>query len=128
MKNNKPRRRWKIAIITLHYLPNQILTEKTILNKWNESIIIISHKKGDGPDLKNYRRITLDDVIFKLLRRMLTHRFTTIFALKNKLAKSFSTCDHLITEKTFTERANEYYSLVYIAFIDCEKAFDYAEH
>lgn len=123
----------KAVVNTLYILLNKILIEKIIQNDWKESITIILHKKGDRADLKNYRPITLLNVIYKLFTKILTDRLTTKFdgyQAKEQAGfrKGYSTVDHLLTMKILIERANEYNIPLYIAFVDFEKVFDSIEH
>lgn len=123
----------KIITNTLYTLMNQIMQEKKIPDSWNESITIILHKKGDRSDLKNYRPITLLNILYKLFTKILTSRLTTKFdGYQSKeqagFRKGFSTADHLLTMKILIEKANEYHIPMFIALVDFEKAFDCVEH
>ncbi|CAG9836179.1 unnamed protein product [Diabrotica balteata] len=130
MKNNKSPGKYgittemlkyggKVVINTLHSLFNKILKEKRIPNNWKESVTIILHKKGDKADRKNYHPITLLNVLYKLLTKILTNRLTTKFDGYHRICrqskeqagfiKGFSTSDHLLSKKILTERANEYH-------------------
>jgi hypothetical protein len=102
----------KVVINNLHSVFNKILKEKRIPNNWKESVTIILHKKGDKADIKNYRPITLLNVMYKLLTKILTNRLTTKFdGYQSKeqagFRKGFSTSDHLLSMKILIERANE---------------------
>ncbi|CAG9840644.1 unnamed protein product [Diabrotica balteata] len=117
----------------LYILMNKILMTKQIPNSWNEAITLLLFKKGDKKDLKNYRPITLLNVMYKLLTKILTNRLTTKldgYQAREQAGfrKSFSTSDHLLTMKILIEKTNEYHIPLYMAFIDFEKAFDSVEH
>lgn len=113
-------------------LLNKCLLEGIIPEDWNDSTVILLHKKGDHHKLENYRPISLLPVLYKLLMKVITNR------LSDKLDEyqsetqagfrhGYGTRDHLLTMKLLTEKANEYNITLYLAFVDFEKAFDSVE-
>ena len=126
------------GLIVLTYLTNifnNILKTKQIPDSWHEAKIIILFKKGD-PDpknIKNYRPISLLSHCYKIFTRLLQTRIERTLdenqpREKAGFRKGYSTTDHLQALNQITEKSNEYNLPLCIGFIDCETAFDTAEH
>lgn len=112
---------------------NAILTTQLIPKQWQQSKIILLHKKGDKDNINNYRPISLISTIYKLFSKTVYNR--TKEALNDKqpreqagFREGFSTTDHLQTINQLIEKHNEYKKPLYLCFIDFTKAFDTVEH
>lgn len=64
----------KKIIEAFSVLFNQILEEKPIPNKWNDSLTTLLYEKGDKANLQNYHPIILLSVIYKVLNNRLTSK------------------------------------------------------
>lgn len=94
--------------------------------------MILTYKKENRPNLKNYKPISLRSQIYQLFRKILTNKLT------NKLdeyqpveqaafRKDYSTCDHLLGMKLLTRKITENLGIC-LAFVDVYKAFGSIEH
>lgn len=106
---------------------------RTVPSSWNESNIILLHKKGDIKDINNYRPISLMSHIGKVFGRVLMNRIEGQLDENQSteqagFRKGYSTTDHLHVIAQIIEKTNEYQIPLYMAFIDYEKAFDSVEH
>lgn len=61
-------------IDTLERIYNLCLRNQDIPTRWNNSIMILLHKKGDETNLENYRPISLLNHLYKILTRIIATR------------------------------------------------------
>jgi hypothetical protein len=66
----------EILYIEIHRLICSIWKKKELPQKWKESIIILTHKKGHKTDCNNYRGIFLLSTAYKILSNILLARLT----------------------------------------------------
>lgn len=100
-----------------------------IPNNWKTGMIITIPKKGDLSYCKNWRGITLLNVINKVMALLLLQRITPIIepSLRQEQAgfrPGRSCADHINTIRIITEQSQEYNSHLYMLFVDFERAFD----
>lgn len=112
---------------------NEIIRTQQIPTQWQESTIILLHKKGNHNDINNYRPISIISTLYKLFSKTLYN------AMKKSLndnqpkeqagfREGYSTSDHLQTINQLIEKHNEFKKPLYLLFIDFTKAFDTVEH
>ncbi|XP_031340877.1 uncharacterized protein LOC116168986 [Photinus pyralis] len=96
---------------------------------WKVGIIIPIHKNGDSKDCKIYRGVTQLSTAAKIYESILERKLKQ--AIEYQLEESQSgfrkgRCiqDHIFTIKQITEKALIQQKVVYLAFVDLEKAFD----
>ena len=109
---------------------NKIFSEASYPQSWGEGIIIPLFKGGNH-EPKNFRGITLNNIISKIYSKLLVTRLTKWADMHDKIIdnqfgfqKGKSTIDcifllHSIICKTLSERKK-----LYVAFLDWEKMFD----
>ena len=113
---------------------NKIFQTGIYPNAWGSGTIIPIHKGGDVENAKNYRGITLINIIAKIYSQILLNRLTE-WSIKHKtiidnqfgFQKGKSTIDciyilHSIIAKTLFSKKK-----LYCAFVDFEKCFDKLE-
>ena len=114
--------------LTMFY--NKIFKNGLFPDSWGEGIIIPIFK-GGTQEAKNYRGITLNNILSKIYSKLLVTRLTKWADKHNKLIdnqygfqKNKSTTDcifilHAIITKTLSQKKK-----LYVAFLDWEKMFD----
>jgi len=112
-------------------LYNHIFESGQYPESWGAGIIVPIHKGSNVDEAKNYRGITLINILSKIYSQLLLNRITTWSETHEKLnpnqfgfQKGKSTTDcifilHAIVSKLLNEKKK-----LYCAFIDFEKAFD----
>ncbi|CAG9828320.1 unnamed protein product, partial [Diabrotica balteata] len=66
-----------VLIAKIQKLFNLCLWNQNIPTKWNNSITVLLHKKGDIADLERYRPISLLNHLYKLYTQIITNRLET---------------------------------------------------
>ena len=111
-------------------LYNKIFEEGIFPETWGEGIIIPIFK-GGNPEAKNFRGITLNNIISKIYSKLLVTRLTNWAKKHEKIIdnqfgfqKGKSTIDcifilHALITKTLANKKK-----LYVAFLDWEKMFD----
>ena len=98
---------------------------------WKEGYIVKLPRKGDLGLCKNYRGIMLLSVPGKVFNRVLLPVDRMKTAVDNRLRneqagfrKERSSTDQIATPRIIIEQSLEWNSLLYVNFMDFEKAFD----
>ena len=91
--------------------------------------MIITFKKGNKKDFKNYRQICLLSNIYKVLTKVLTKRLEKTLDENQPqeqagFRRRYSTTHHTHVVTQLKEKGREYNTPFCIAFVDYEKAFD----
>jgi hypothetical protein len=110
-----------------------VLEKEEVPENWCESEIILLFKSGDKCDIGNYRPISLIPHLYKLFMKVMMFRIRDVLDKEQPpeqagFRSNFSMIDHIFTMNQIIEKCNEYKKIVYIAFIDYQKAFDSLEH
>ena len=108
---------------------NNILLSNTMPNSHKNAIIKLIYKKNDQKQLKNWRPISLLNVDYKILSKLLTKRFSKIM---NKIIPIEQKCgvknrkltDIIRNLDTYIKHSNN----GYIILLDQTKAFDRVNH
>ena len=98
---------------------------------WGEGIIIPIFKGGDTEDAKNYRGITLINILAKIYSTVLLNRLTN-WSTKHKnliqnqfgFQKGKSTVDCIFVLQSVIQKTLSQRKKLYCAFVDFEKCFD----
>ena len=100
-----------ILIKPLQKLFNLILKNGTFPKIWNESFLVLLHKKGDKFDPGNYRGISISSNLGKLFNKVIYTRLLTFMNNKNLISKNqigfkekSRTADHIFTLKTIIDQ------------------------
>ena len=110
---------------------NTVLETKSYPEDWSCEIITPIHKLGkiDNPD--NYRGITINSCLSKLLNLLLTNRLTSFVNEKGILKynqigfrKGSRTADHVLTIKTIIDKYLSKNQKLYFCFADFRKAYN----
>jgi hypothetical protein len=100
---------------------------------WKNGYIIKLPKKGDLSECKNWRGITLLNVINKLISTVLYQRLSEkLEPLLRKEQAGFrphrSCVDQINTLRIVVEQSLEYHTPLYLIFVDFERVFDSLKH
>ena len=88
--------------------------------------------KGNMKNLKSYRPISLLSIVYKLFTKVFTHRISAMLDSNQPKEQAgfqsgYSTTDHIHLINEIVEKFAEYTTLLCMAFIDYEKAFNSVE-
>jgi hypothetical protein len=61
----------EILLSVIHKLINSVWNKEELHDRWQESIILSTHRKGDKADCNNYRGISLLSTSYKMLSNIL---------------------------------------------------------
>lgn len=110
---------------------NRLFENGEYPKSWGEGIIVPIFKGGDLEDPKNYRGITLINVISKIYSQILLNRITTWSIDNEKIIhnqfgfqKGKSTTDCIFLLHTIITKCLNTNKKLYCAFVDYEKCFD----
>ena len=117
---------------------NKLLKEGHFTVSWTEGIIVPVYKQGTYTDPNNYRGITLNSCLGKLLchylnTRISNHLENRSFLIKEQAGfrKNFRISDQIFIPKTKVDKysqRNGKMNKLYICFIYIKKAFDTVWH
>ena len=112
----------------LHIL-NMCWRSKQIPKEWETAKVISIFKKGQRNECRNYRGISLLNVMYKIYARIITSRLkviteTHISEEQNGFRKGRACIDNVFTIKQIIEKRREFNLETHMAFIDLQKAFD----
>ena len=121
----------QVLLKPLHRLFNSVLKSSTFPNIWNESYLVLIHKKGDKLDPGNYRGISITSNLGKLFNKIILSRILKFINVNQLISKNqigfkekCRTSDHIFTLKSIVENKKRTRKKVFAAFIDLRKAFD----
>ena len=116
---------------TILSLANYVLEKGVYPEKWAEGLISPVHKAGSWNDVNNYRRITVQPAISKIIDTMINNRLVFLTDALNKddiynggFKKGSSTTDNMFVLLSVIQRQKVLGKPLYIAFIDYRRAFD----
>lgn len=113
----------------LHKLIGRIWHEEEMPPQWEVGVICPIHKKGSKLDCSNFRGITLLNVAYKLLTRIIAERLEhyserCIGDYQAGFRRNRSTTDHIFTIRNTLEKCNEYDIPVHQLYVDFRIAYD----
>lgn len=119
----------EIIINVLYSLFNECLREGRVPDSWLVSKLVLLKKKGNLKDLKNYRPLSLLQIMYKVFSKVIINRIDKIIELQlnNNQAgfrTGFSTLDHIHVLNMIIGKSKTYNFELCLLFIDFEKAFD----
>jgi hypothetical protein len=109
LKNGGPN-----LVEVLHAVIQQAWNSETLPRSWTEGVLCPVYKKGDKLDCKNYRRICLLNVTYKVFAKILYDR---LLPHANAAVIAKSTTDQLYALRQILERCNEFHITMYHLFI-----------
>jgi sorting nexin-29 len=97
--------------------------------EWNSAIIRPIHKKDDRMVCQNYRGISLLNVTYKIMSRIIAYRLTPyteeiIGDYQCGFRRIKSTVDHIFVIRNTLEKCYEYNITLHQLFIDFKHAYD----
>ena len=120
-----------IILQPLQKLFNLIFRTGSFPKIWNESFLVLLHKKGNKFDPGNYRGISISSNMGKLFNKIIYKRLLRFINNNNLISKNqigfkekSRTTDHIFTLKTIIDKYKKKNKKVFAAFIDLKKAFD----
>jgi hypothetical protein len=118
-----------MTVELLYPLLKKIWKEEKIPEEWEKGLIIKISKKGDLSNCSNWRGITLFSIPSKILTRVILNRIrnTVEQHLQKEQAgfrKHQSCVDLVNTLRIILQQSVEWQAILYVTFIDFEKAFD----
>ena len=110
---------------------NTILETKKYPEDWSCGIITPIYKSGENDNPDNYKGITFNSCLSKLLNLLLANRLTSFVNEKGILRynqigfrKGFHIADHVLTIKTIIDKYLSKNQKLYFCFVDFRKAYD----
>ena len=117
------------TVNVLHDLFRTIWYSETVPADWSKNLIVRLAKKGDLTKCGNWRGITLMPVVAKVMGKVLIRRIAD--GVDEKLRKEQagfrrgrSTVEQIFVLRNILEQALEWNAILYVCFVDYEKAFD----
>lgn len=113
----------------IHQLILKIWENEALPDEWRNGIIIPIHKKGSKLECTNYRPITLLNVTYKILSKLINTKLKE-YAEQNLsdyqcgFRPNRSTTDHIFTIRRSMEKCMEYNTDLHMLFVDFKQAFD----
>jgi hypothetical protein len=124
LKNGAPN-----LVDALHTVIQQAWTGETLPRSWTEGVLCPVYKKGGKLDCKNYRRICLLNVTYKVFAKilydcLLPHANTAFQHYQAGFQSGKSTTDELFALPQILEKCNEFNITTHHLFIDFKAAYD----
>ncbi|KAH7697187.1 endonuclease-reverse transcriptase [Aphelenchoides avenae] len=118
-----------LAVTTFTGALKSIWTSGRIPENWRTAVVIPLHKKGPVTDPTNYRGISLLDVQYKILERIIADRLIGEREVRTREEQAGfrpgrSTTDQIFVLRRILETRNRYKQPLAVAFLDFACAFD----
>ena len=119
----------ELLIKEIQQLIASVWTSKSMPEEWQSCILFPIHKKGDKRDCKNYRGISLLNVIYKIFSNALYKRMEPVAEkilgdYQCGFRRNRSTTDQYFALSQIFEKFHEYSREVHCLFVDFRQAFD----
>ena len=113
----------------LHDIITRIWQEEQMPREWGVALICPIHKKGSKLECANYRGISLLNIGYKILTKLITKRLgpyaeKVLGDYQCGFRSNRSTTDHIFTIRTILEKCYEFDITVHQLFIDYKQAYD----
>lgn len=110
-------------------LIQKIWRDEEMPDKWKVSLLCPVHKKGDKSICSHYRGISLLDVVYKVLarvirRRLQTYENLTLGEYQGGFREGRGTIDQIFGIKTLMSKSYEQNLSLHMLFIDFRQAYD----
>lgn len=110
-------------------LIRNIWVKEQLPDQWNNAIICPVYKKGDRTYCRSYRGITLLDVTYKVLARVIRNRLTNLYnneigEYQGGFRQGRGTADQIFTLKMIQNNSYEQNLGLHLLFIDFRQAYD----
>ena len=119
------------AVRALHLICHQIRKTQQWSQDWKRSVFILIPKKGNAKECSSYCIIAFishgEKFIIKILQVRLQH-YVKWELPDAGFRKGRGTRGQIANNHWVIEKAREFQKNIYFCFIDCTKAFDYADH
>ena len=100
-------------------------------SSWNESFIVLIHKKGSKNEPANYSGISITSCLGKVFNKVINPLLLKFVDMKNLrsenqicLKQNSGTSDHILTLKSVIDFQKSRNEKVFAAFIDLRETFD----
>ncbi|KAH7691384.1 endonuclease-reverse transcriptase, partial [Aphelenchoides avenae] len=118
-----------MAVAALTSVYKSIWDYETIPDQWRTAVVIPLHKKGSVTNPANYRGISLLDLQYKLLERIIANRIVPARDARTRdeqagFRPGRSTIDQVFVLRRVMETHHRYNKPVEVAFLDYACAFD----
>ena len=120
-----------VFINALKQLFNQIFNDGNFPSCWNDSYIVLIHKKGSKNNPANYRGISLTSCPQKLFNKVINARLLKYIDSINLISenqigfkRNSRTSDHILPLRSIIDFQKSKKEKAFAAFIDLRKAFD----
>ena len=115
--------------IQIHNLLTRIWQEEKIPTEWETALITPIHKKGSKLQCKNYRGISLLNVSYKILTKLIAKRLhpyaeEILGDYQCGFRQNRSTTDQIFTIRCILEKCYEYNIPVHQLYVDYKMAYD----
>ena len=113
----------------IHDLISQIWDEEKIPTEWETALITPIHKKGSKLQCTNYRGISLLNVTYKILTKLIAKRLEQYTELilgdyQCGFRRNRSTTDQIFTLRCLLEKCHEYNITIHQLYVDFKMAYD----
>jgi hypothetical protein len=113
----------------IHELISNIWEQEEMPKEWSVAIIHPIHKKNDKTNCSNYRGISLLNVTYKVMAKIIAKRLTPyteeiLGDYQCGFRKTRTTTDHIFALRNIMEKCYEYNISLHQLFIDYKQAYD----
>ena len=106
----------------------KVWEEGKVVRDWQDAVVVPIPKKGDLKQCDHWRRISLLDVVGKVLGRIVQGRLQAIEKIlpesQSGFRKGRGCADMIFVARQLLEKAREHGKSLYVLFVDLRKAYD----
>ena len=113
----------------MHKLIKKIWKKQEMPQEWSTSIIVPLHKRGDKVVWTNYRRVSLLNVGYKILARIINNRLkqyaeSLVGGYKCRFPEGRATTEQMFTLRLIMEKFYKYNMTILQLYIGFKEAYD----